>query len=109
MKKLILVSFLIVASVSYLFSKATPTQKKLAKAFPPDSTIKNCYTECKKAKSVNECNNAIDDLEAAMKAMYAAAKTKDLGSSDKPVEKSLSVLRTSCPKVGEEITQALKK
>ncbi len=109
MKKVILVSFLVVAGVSYLFSKATPTQKKLAKAFPPDSTIKNCYNECEKAKDVNTCNKAIDDLEAAMNAMYGEAKTRDLGYSDEPVKKSLSILKTACPKEEEKISKALKK
>ena len=69
MKKIFITALFIIACATYLFSKATPTQMKLAKAFPPDTTIGNCYKECKKSKDVNQCNSAIDELEAAMNAM----------------------------------------
>ena len=108
MKKVILASFIIATCATYLYSKATPSQKKLAKAFPP-AVIGKCYKECKKTKDVNECNKAIDDLEAAVNTMYEAAKNKELCSSDENVKKATSIMNTACPKEEKKILKALKK
>ena len=108
MKKGILVSFFIIACAGYLFSKATPAQQKIAKAFPPES-IGKCYKECKKSKDENECNKGIDDLEVAVNAMYGEAKSKELCASSEPIKKSLSIMKTACPKLEKKISKALKK